>query len=195
MKKVAILLALIFTVSAGFSQQRKRTARVADNMTAEQRTTLAVKKLTLALDLDKSQAKKIQSLYSKMGKVRMEKGKKMRKEGMVKREKMMKIKKASKDGADYKKRIGVAIKKGELKREDLGRRRAKVIDFDTANKALDTRIDFQNKMKKILNPSQYASFKKFQKRKGPKSQKRRKVMKTKKTMKKGKMQKRAKRLH
>lgn len=195
MKKVAILLALIFTVSAGFSQQRKRTARVADNMTAEQRTTLAVKKLTLALDLDKSQAKKIQSLYSKMGKVRMEKGKKMRKEGMVKREKMMKIKKASKDGADYKKRIGVAIKKGELKREDLGRRRAKVIDFDTANKALDTRIDFQNKMKKILNPSQYASFKKFQKRKGPKSQKRRKVMKTKKTVKKGKMQKRAKRLH
>ena len=31
----------------------------ANNMTPEQRTTLAVKKMTLALDLDKSQAKKV----------------------------------------------------------------------------------------------------------------------------------------
>ena len=169
MKKIALVLAFIFTVSAGFSQQRKRMVRKTDQMSTEQRTTLAVKKLTLALDLDKSQAKKIHKLYSKRAKVRMEKGAKMKKEGMVKREKMMKIRKASKDKGDYKQRVKKAIEKGEIKREDLrGMKRSVRVrkgggDFDSANKALDRMIAHQSEMKKILTKEQYATYKKMQK--------------------------------
>jgi hypothetical protein len=164
MKKVVFLLAFILTVSSGFSQKRKRMQQ-ANNMSPEQRTTLAVKKLTLTLDLDKSQARKVHNLYSKMAKIRMEKGQKMRKDGMEKREQMMKIKKASKDRADYKERVKKAIKEGKLKKEDLGRRgmKRKVPNFDAQNKALDHMIAMQSEMKKILTKEQYAKYKKMQK--------------------------------
>lgn len=169
MKKVALLLAFILTVSAGFSQQRKRMVRKTDNMSTEQRTTLTVKRLTLALDLTKDQANKVSKLYSKMSKVRTEKGMQMRKEGMEKREKLMKIKKASKDAKDYKKRVKIAVEKDEIKREDLRGMQRNVRakkggrDFDSANKALDNMIAHQSEMKKILTKEQFAKYKKMQK--------------------------------
>ncbi len=192
MKKIALVLVFILTVSAGFSQQRKRMVRKTDKMSTEQRTTLAVKKLTLALDLDQSQAKKVQKLYSKMAKVRMEKGAKMKKEGMVKREKMMKIKKASKDTEDFKKRVKRAVEKGELKKEDLGRMRrngrGNGRDFDSANKTLDMMIAHQTEMKKILTKEQFATYKKMQKRRVKAAKGKRSKM----VHKKGKMAKRSK---
>ncbi|MFN0729719.1 hypothetical protein [Polaribacter gochangensis] len=194
MKKIAFALAFIFTVSSGFSQQRKRMAK-ADTMTPEQRATLSVKKMALQLDLTKDQTKKITALYTEMGKQRKVKGDKMRNDALASRTKLAKIKKESKDRADFKERVGKAIKSGELKKEDAtlmrrGRGRAK-IDFDTANEALDNRIEFQAKMKKILSPEQYAKFTKLQKRKVGHAKKR---MDSKKKMKnkKGKMKKRGK---
>ena len=186
MKKVLFLLAIIFTTSSAFSQKGKRMHQ-ANNMTLEQRTTLAVKKLTLALELDKKQAKKIEALYSKMAKNRMEKGQKMRKESMVKREKMMKIKKASKDRADFKRRVEKAVKDGELKKEDLRMQRRRKTNFDAQNKALDHMIALQSEMKKILTPEQFEKFKKMKKRR-VKSAKN-KMGKRKKVMKKRKMEK------
>ena len=162
MKKAAFLLAFLLTVSAGFSQQRKRMAKKADHMTLKQRTTLAVKKLTLTLDLSSDQAKKITSLYTKMGKQKMEKMKKVKAKNAQTREKIAKIKKASKDKADFKMRVQKAVKKGELKKEDLGKmRRRRGGDFDSKNQALDHMIAFQNSMKKILTKEQYQKFKKL----------------------------------
>ena len=54
MKNIAFALAFILTVSAGYSQQRKRMAK-ADTMTPEQRVTLSVKRMALQLDLSKDQ--------------------------------------------------------------------------------------------------------------------------------------------
>lgn len=194
MKKIAFTLAFIFTVSAGFSQQRKRMAKV-DTMTLEQRATLSAKKMALQLDLTKDQTKKITALYTEMGKQRKEKGDKMRKEAMASRAKLAKIKKESKDNADFKVRVGKAIKSGELKKEDAtlmrrGRGRTK-IDFDTANEALDNRIEFQSKMKNILTPEQYQKFTKLQKRKVGKAKKM-KAAKKQKMAKNKKMRKRGK---
>lgn len=163
MKKVALALAFILTVSVGFSQQRKRMAK-ADNMTSEQRVTLSVKRMALQLDLSKDQTRKITTLYTDVAKQRKVKGDKMRNDAVASRDKIAKIKKDSKDNADFKERIGKAIKFGELKKEDVNRRKGRV-DFDSANDALDNRIEFQAKMKKILTPVQYVKFTKLQKRK------------------------------
>lgn len=163
MKKVALAFAFILTVSAGFSQQRKRMAE-ADNMTPEQRVTLSVKRMALQLDLSKDQTQKITSLYTDMAKQRKVKGDKMRNDAVASRGKLAKIKKDSKNNVDFKERVGKAIKSGELKKEDVIRMRRRV-DFDTANDALDNRIEFQAKMKKVLTPEQYKKFTKLQKRK------------------------------
>ncbi|GEM_PF-982120 len=163
MKKVAFVFVFIFIVSAGFSQQRKRMDK-ADNMTPEQRVTLSVKKMALQLDLSKDQTQKITALYTDTAKQRKVKGDKMRNDAIASRGKLANIKKESKDNADFKERVGKAIKSGELKKEDVNRMRRKV-DFDTANDALDNRIEFQSKMKKVLTPEQYKKFTKLQKRK------------------------------
>jgi len=163
MKKVAFVFVFIFIVSAGFSQQRKRMDK-ADNMTPEQRVTLSVKKMALQLDLSKDQTQKITALYTDTAKQRKVKGDKMRNDAIASRGKLANIKKESKDNADFKERVGKAIKSGELKKEDDNRMRRKV-DFDTANDALDNRIEFQSKMKKVLTPEQYKKFTKLQKRK------------------------------
>lgn len=115
MKKILFLLAFVLTVSSGFSQKRKRMHR-ADNMTPEQRTTLAVKKLTLALDLDKSQAKKVKALYTKMAKKRMANRKVRKDKNADARMELAKIKKNSKNKEDFKKQVKVAIKEGKIKR-------------------------------------------------------------------------------
>lgn len=200
MKKLALALALIFTVSAGFSQQRKRMARN-NNMTPEQRATLTAKKLTLQLDLSKDQTRKITALYTKMAKERKAKGDKMKKGAMASKAKLAKIKKQSKNNADFKERVQKELKAGRLQKEDVallrrGRGRAKV-DFDTANKALDNRIEFQSKMKKILSPEQYQKFTKIQKRNASMVKKKMaarkgKMAKKKKMAKKRKMRKRGK---
>ena len=163
MKKIALVLAFIFTVSAGYTQQRKRMGRV-DTMTPEQRVTLSVKRMALQLDLSKDQTKKITALYTEMGKQRKAKGDQMRKDAMASKTKLAKIKKESKDNADFKEKVEKAIKSGELKKGDLNRKRRRV-DFDSANKVLDNRIEFQSKMKNILTAEQYEKFKKLQKNK------------------------------
>lgn len=163
MKKVALVFAFILTVSAGFSQQRKRMGK-ADNMTPEQRATLSVKRMALQLDLSKNQTQEITALYKDMAKQRKVKGDKMRNDAVASRGKLAKIKKDSKNNVDFKERVGKAIKSGELKKEDVNRMRRRV-DFDTANNALDNRIEFQARMKKVLNPEQYKKFTKLQKRK------------------------------
>jgi protein CpxP len=185
MKKIAFALAFILTASAGFSQQRKRMGK-ADMMTPEQRATLTVKRMALQLDLTKDQTQKITALYTEMGTQRKVKGDQMRKDALASRAKLAKIKKESKDKADFKERMGRAIKSGELKKEDVKRMRRRV-DFDTANTALDNRIEFQAKMKKILNPEQYEKFTKLQKRKiGKAKKKMASKMKNKKMRKRGK---------
>ncbi len=186
MKKIALVLAFIFTVSAGYSQQRKRMGRV-DSMTPEQRATLSVKRMALQLDLSKDQTTKITALYTEMGKQRKVKGDQMRKDAMASKTKLAKIKKESKDNADFKEKVEKAIKSGELKKGDLNKMRRRV-DFDSANKALDNRIEFQSKMKNILTPEQYEKFTKLQKRKMGDAKKR---MGAKNKM-KGKMKKRGK---
>lgn len=193
MKKVALAFAFILTVSAGFSQQRKRMAK-ADNMTPEQRATLSVKRMALQLDLSKNQTQEITALYTDMAKQRKVKGDKMRNDAVASRGKLAKIKKNSKSNVDFKERVGKAIKSGELKKEDVNRMRRRV-DFDTANDALDNRIEFQAKMKKVLTPEQYKKFTKLQKRKVGKAKKKmgsKKRMDSKKKMRKrgkGKRQK------
>ena len=194
MKKVALVLAFIFTVSAGFSQQRKRMAKK-NNMTPEQRATLSAKKLTLQLDLSKDQTRKITALYKDMAKERRAKGDKMKKDAMASKAKLAKIKKNSKNNADFKARVQKELKAGRLQKEDVallrrGRGKAKM-DFETANKALDNRIAFQTKMKKILSPEQYQKFSKLQKRKVGKA-KRMMAVKKQKMAKKRKMKKRSK---
>ncbi|NVK52966.1 MAG: hypothetical protein HWD85_08530 [Flavobacteriaceae bacterium] len=182
MKKVALLLAFIFTVSAGFSQQRKRMHK-ADNLTPQQRTTLNVKRLVVALDLTKEQTNKIERLYTKMANKRMQHMQKNRKKNAVVKEKMLKIKKASKDRADFKKRVEIAIKNGELKKEDLQIARRRGVNFDTANRALDNRIELQSQMKKILTAEQYKKFKNLKKRRLAKTKKRKMAMKKRTEMK------------
>lgn len=185
MKKIIFLLAFILTVSSGFSQKRKRMHK-ADNMTAEQRTTLAVKKLTLALDLDKNQAKKVTTLYTEMAKKRM-KFRKKRKNAKADSDILIaKIKKNSNSKEDFKKQVKKAIKDGKLKKEDFRKMRKRGLSFEEKNKALDHMITLQNKMKKILTKEQYEKFKKMKKHR---------VKSAKHKMKKHKMAKRVKREH
>jgi Spy/CpxP family protein refolding chaperone len=166
MKKVALALAFILTVSAGFSQQRKRMAK-ANNMTPEQHATLLVKRMALQLDLTKVQTRKITALYTDMAKQRKVKGDKMRKEAEASKSKLAKNKK-----------------------QNIRKKRRPRADFETANAALDNRIAFQAKMKKILTPEQYEKFTKLQKRRVKGAKK--KMLAKKKMGKKKKMRKRRK---
>lgn len=193
MKKIAVTLVLIFTVSIGYSQER-RMMNKRTQMTPEQQATIMAKKLALQLDLNKDQTRKITSLYTNMAKDRKAKGMKMRKEATAEREKLMKIKKSSKNNADFKMKVEKAVKEGKIKKESLRRGKTRrQIDYASANKALDNRLDFQNKMKRILTPEQYQKFKKLQKNRVAKVNKHQKGMKKRKMQKKGKMQKRSKR--
>ncbi|MDG1039490.1 MAG: hypothetical protein P8H13_05595 [Polaribacter sp.] len=137
MKKVALAFAFILTVSAGFSQQRKRIAK-ANNITAEQQATLTAKKLTLQLELSKEQTKKIIALYTEVAKQRKAQGTQMKKE----REASVKNNK-----------------------EQARKQRRPRPNFETANTRLDQRIEFKVQMKKILTPEQFEKFTKLQKRK------------------------------
>ena len=150
MKKITFLLAALLTVSASFSQQRKKV-RKANQITAEQRATLAAKKLTLALDLDESQAKRVKALYADMAKKRMKKVKERKDKNADTHILLANIKKSSKSREEVKRKIEKAIKEGKLKKEDLRKmKKRRGQDFEAQNKALDHKITLQRKMKKIL---------------------------------------------
>lgn len=176
MKKIAFLLVCIFTTTIGFSQKRKM--HKAELMTAEQRATLTAKKLTLALDLNEAQAKKVKALYTKMGKEKMMKRQKMRKEHMKKREKLMKIRKQSKDQEDFKRKLEKAIKEGKIEKRDVKEMRRRKSSFEARNRALDHMITMQKEMKKILTKEQFEEYKKLKKHKAHKARKRVKRAKT-----------------
>jgi hypothetical protein len=165
MKKVVLLLALILTASAGFSQQRKRKGQ-ANSMTPEQRRTLAVKKLTFQLDLNKSQSKKVAALMKDLSSKRMASTKAQREDAVAQREKMMELKKGSTDTADFKRKIRQAVADGELDREAMMRLRKRGFDtsFQTKNNSLDRMIDMQRGMKDILSETQFNTYKKLQQR-------------------------------
>lgn len=158
MKKVASILAFVlaFTVStqAQRGEQHGNRMHKGDNLTVEQKTTLAVKRLALTLDLSNAQMQKIKPLITKQ---------------MTERAAMHKKMKAAKTA---------------------GKKRVAKGGFEKMNKALDAKLDFQNKMKKILTEKQYDTFKKL------KSHKKRKMKgKMKKKMKGKKMRKHTNREH
>ncbi|ARV16265.1 hypothetical protein [Polaribacter sp. SA4-12] len=81
MKKIVSILVLVIAVTFTTQAQKKRGER-GSNLTAEQHTTLAVKKMTLALDLSAKQQREIKPLLmAKMAerKASMEKRKEARK--------------------------------------------------------------------------------------------------------------------
>ena len=166
MKNVLFLLALLLTTSAGFSQKSKRLKK-AKYLKLEQRRILAVKKLTLQLDLDQRQTKKVAALLKDMSTKRMAKKLAVRKDGLQQRKKVMKLKKESKNVANFKRKVQQEIAAGTLKKEDLRRirRRRPGNNFVAKNSALDSMIAMQRGMKNILNEAQFKTYKKLQHRK------------------------------
>ena len=63
MKNILFLVVFLLTATAGFSQKRKQLQRV-NAVKLEQRRTLAVKKLTLQLDLNQRQSKRVKAPVS-----------------------------------------------------------------------------------------------------------------------------------
>ena len=165
MKNVLFLLALLLITSAGFSQKRKRLKKETF-MKLEQRRTLAVKKLTVQLDLDQRQTNKVAALIKELSTKRMAKKLATRKAGVQQRKKVMKLRKESKDVAHLKRKIQQEIATGDLKKEDLRRMRRRRLgnSFEAKNTALDYTIALQRGMKIILNEAQFTTYKKIQHR-------------------------------
>ena len=160
MKNIASILVVVFAFTFTAQAQRPNRAQMGSNLTPEQRTTLAVKKMALQLDLTKDQMKKVSDLYAVKGKERAAMVQKIMKERAGTRTELAKIKTESKDQADFKRRVASAVKDGKIQKGSMQRMRP-VADFESQNKALDAQLDFQNKMQKILTPVQYEKFKKM----------------------------------
>ena len=64
MKKVASILILVFAFTLTTNAQKRDRKYRKSNLTVEQKTTLAVKKMTLALDLTESQQKQMKPLIA-----------------------------------------------------------------------------------------------------------------------------------
>lgn len=62
MKKLASLLVLVFAFTLNAQAQKKHKRKHKEKMTAEQQATLAVKKMTLALELSESQQRQVKPL-------------------------------------------------------------------------------------------------------------------------------------
>lgn len=161
MKNTINILIFVFALSISAQAQRTNRGQIAEKMTPEQLTTLAAKKLTLQLDLTAAQTKKVSAIYLKIANDRAEMASKRKAENDATKAEMFKIKKESKDQAEYKANLAKAIKEGKIKRSDF-RANNRKLDFNTANKALDAQIAFQNEMKTILSPEQFVKFKKIQ---------------------------------
>lgn len=129
MKKLTsvFLLILAFTLTANSQPKREKNSK--ENLEPEQAAILAIKKMTLHLDLSEAQQNKIKPLIKAQMESRSERMKNMR-------EKREKNRKLTKDER-----------------------------FKLANTTLDEQIDFQKKMKSILNPEQFEKFKEAQSRK------------------------------
>ena len=90
MKKLASLLVFVFALTITTQAQRgehNKRVHKEDNLTSEQRATISVKRLALALDLNKSQINRIKPLFAKQMKERSAMHKKMKaaKKGVKKR--------------------------------------------------------------------------------------------------------------
>lgn len=65
MRKIASILVLVFAFTLTAQAQKKGKRMQREKLTVEQQTTLAVKKMTLALELSDAQQRKIKPLLSK----------------------------------------------------------------------------------------------------------------------------------
>lgn len=65
MRKIVAVLILVFAFTLTLEAQRKIKRMQKDPMTVEQQTTLAIKKMTLALDLSDAQQKQIKPIIQK----------------------------------------------------------------------------------------------------------------------------------
>lgn len=65
MKNTIALVALVLTFSMNTQAQKNNSRKKGGNLTTEQKTTLAVKKMTLSLDLTESQQNQIRPLLAK----------------------------------------------------------------------------------------------------------------------------------
>ncbi len=79
MRKIASVLILVFAFTLSSQAQKKGRRVQKDPMTVEQQTTLAIKKMTLALDLTDAQQRKIKPLLKKQIQERRDQFEKMKK--------------------------------------------------------------------------------------------------------------------
>ena len=163
MKNILCLVAFLLTVSTGFSQKRKQLKRV-DLVQLEQRRTLAVKKLTLQLDLNKRQASSVEALMKELSTERMNRRIAERKANMQQREKLMTLRKESNSEAEFRKSVQEELENGNLNRPltEKMRKRKLSNNFEAKNRALDHMIAMRKGMKNILNETQYEAYKKIQ---------------------------------
>ncbi|GGG90381.1 hypothetical protein GCM10011416_03690 [Polaribacter pacificus] len=184
MKNIASILVVLLAFSFTAEAQRSNRARMGSNMSPEQSSTLTAKKMALQLDLSKDQINKVAKLFEEKAKQRAEAAHERAKKVADTRIKIAKIKKDSKDNADFKKRVVAEVKDGKMQRRGTARGRSGA-DFNSKNKALDAQLDFKAKIKKILTPVQYEKFQKLSKTRVKKA----KGKMTKKRMAKGKSSK------
>ena len=163
MKNILFLVAFLLTLSTGFSQERKPLKRQAA-VQLEQRRTLAVKKLTLQLDLNNRQAKSVKALMKELSADRMNRRLTERKERMQQREKLISLRKESKSDAEFRRSVQRELENGNLNRPLATnmKKRGRVDNFEAKNRALDHMIAMRKGMKNILNDAQYARYKKIQ---------------------------------
>ena len=163
MKNILFLVVFLLTAIAGFSQKRKQLQRV-NTLKLEQRNTLAVKKLTLQLDLNQRQSKRVKALLKEVSNQRMTRQLAARKMRLQQREKRIALRKESKDVADFRRKAQREIanqhQNGQLARKIKRRRLA--TSFEAKNIALDHMIAMRKGMKTILTEAQFTRYKKLQ---------------------------------
>ena len=160
LKRIITFTAIVFLVAVSANAQKKTRTQRNISINSEQRAILSVKKLTLQLDLTKEQTKKVSRLYTETAKRRTAIAKRKKAKNDASKKALLKIRKESKSKEDYRAKLGKAIKDGKIKRTDLTRANRRA-DFETQNQSLDVQIDFQRKMKTILNVEQYKKFKRL----------------------------------
>ena len=79
MKKIATLLVLVFAFTLTAQAQKKEERMQREKMTVEQQATLAVKKMTLALELSDAQQRRVKPLITKQMEDRRAQFEKMKK--------------------------------------------------------------------------------------------------------------------
>lgn len=163
MKNILFLVAFLLTATAGFSQKRKQLQRV-NSVKLEQRNKLAVKKLTLQLDLNQRQAKRVKALMKELSTERMTRQLKARKMRLQQREKRITLRKESKDVADFRRKVQREIVKGHLNKQQARKmkRRRLANSFEAKSHALDHMIAMRKGMKTILTEAQFTRYKKLQ---------------------------------